>query len=652
MAMTSARDRSVYLETVTWEEALDRLLAALDEVGLTVLSEKVPVREALGRVTAEPVFAATSCPHYPAAAMDGFAVQAKDTFGARETAPVLLRLGQQAIYVDTGDPIPEGFDAVIMVEEVHQLKDAIEVISPAYPGQHVRQVGEDIVASEMLLPQGQQLGPAELGAMLAGGVTSVTVVRKPRVAIIPTGDELRQAGLPLAPGEIPEFNSTMIAGMVQEWGGLPMVQAPVPDDLELLVENVKRAVNVADVVVVNAGSSAGSQDFTARVVEGLGRLLVHGVAIRPGKPVVLGMVGRVPFLGLPGYPVSCWLTAGLFLRPLVYRMQGLQPPRAPRVEARLSRRVVSLGGVEEFVRVKLGRVRGEMIATPLSRGAGLISSVVRADGLLRIRRMSEGYMEGERVQVELLRPEYEVENTLMLIGSHDVALDLLGGIISRYSSGARISSVNVGSLGGLMAIKRGEAHAAGVHLLDEATGEYNVPYILRYLPECKVSLVTVAQRAQGFIVAKGNPLGITSVKDLRRPEVRFVNRQKGAGTRILLDYLLKKEGVEPGEVKGYANEQFTHMAVAAAVASGSADVGLGIHAAARALDLDFVPVHWELYQLCIPEETRNDPLVECMLQALNSDQFKSQMAALGGYDVTRTGEETVVLGRSCAHHDT
>lgn len=633
---------SVYLETVTWEEALDKLLTALEASGFSPQSELVPVTQAHGMVTAEPVFAVSSCPHYPAAAMDGYAVRASDTFGARETAPVVLRLGEKGAYVDTGDPVPEGFDAVVMVEEVHRVGDSIEITSPAYPGQHIRQVGEDIIASEMVLPQGQMLGPAELGAMLAAGVTQVRVIRKPRVHVIPTGDELRQAGPGLRPGEIPEFNSAMLAAMVNEWGGVPTVHRPIPDKLELLVEAVQGALGSADVIVMNAGSSAGSEDYTAEVVRRLGAVLVHGVAIRPGKPVVLGLIGRVPFLGLPGYPVSCWLTARLFLRPLLYRMQNLEPPRTVTVQARLSRRLVSPGGVEEFVRVKLGRVRGELVATPLPRGAGLISSVVRADGLVRIPRLSEGYLEGERVQVELLRPADEIENTVMLIGSHDVALDLLGGVIRRYSPGVRISSVNVGSLGGLTALKRGEAHAAGIHLLDETSGEYNVPYVRRYLPGTRVSLVTVAQRAQGFIVAKGNPHGISSVSDLCRPGVRFVNRQKGAGTRLLLDYLLKKEGIDPAKINGYQNEQFTHMAVAAAVASGTADAGLGILAAAKALDLDFVPLHWELYQLCIPEETRHDPLVECMLQALNSEEFKAQMAALGGYDVTRTGEETVV----------
>ncbi|HHV79437.1 MAG TPA: molybdopterin biosynthesis protein [Firmicutes bacterium] len=640
------RKDSVYLETVSREEALLKLLEAVKKAGIEPVEEEVRAEDALGRITSRPVFAAASCPHYAAAAMDGYAVRAADTFGARESAPIWLKVGEKAFYVDTGDAMPEGTDAVIMVEEVNREAGAsgegIEIISPVYPGQNVRQVGEDIVATEMLLPGRQVLGPADIGGLLAAGVTRVKVVRRPRVAVIPTGDELRPAGLGLKAGEIPEFNSAMISGLVREWGGVPVVEKVVPDEFDALVEAVRSAAGHADVVVMNAGSSAGSEDYTAQTVRQLGTLLVHGVAIRPGKPTVLGMVGRVPLVGLPGYPVSCWLSARLFLKPLLCYMSGLPEAPAQTVSARLSRRLVSSGGVEEFVRVKMGRVSGKLIATPLGRGAGLISSVMRADGLVRIPRLSEGYREGETVEVELLRPLAEIESTILMIGSHDVALDLLGAMIGGYKKGIRISSAHVGSLGGLMSLKRGEAHAAPTHLLDEATGEYNVSYVKKYLPGLKCSLVTVARRAQGFIVKKGNPLGIRGISDLLRPGVRFVNRQKGAGTRVLLDYLLKKENLSPSEIQGYQNEQYTHMAVAATVASGAADVGLGILAAARALGLDFVPVDWELYQLCIPEQHRHNPLVECMLELLRSDEFKKQMAGLGGYDVNETGEEIVI----------
>jgi putative molybdopterin biosynthesis protein len=366
-------------------------------------------------------------------------------------------------------------------------------------------------------------------------------------------------------------------------------------------------------------------------------LLVHGVAIRPGHPLVLGVAQNKALIGLPGYPVSAILTSELFLKPLLYRLQGLPVPTRPRATATITRKLLSPMGEEEYVRVKLGQVGERLIAAPLSRGAGVIMSMVRADGLVRIPRFSEGVLAGADVDVELLRGVDAIRQTVVAIGSHDLALDLLSNALARRTPGASLASANVGSLGGLLALARGEAHIAGSHLLDEQTGDYNVSYIKRHLADRRVTLVHLAGRVQGLIVPRGNPREVTSLSDLARPALRFVNRQRGSGTRVLLDFQLRQLGIDPNAIQGYEREQYTHLAVAADVASGAADVGLGILAAARALELDFVPLFNEHYQLVIPREHYESDVLAPMLEIIRGPRFQAEVDALGGYDVSDMG---------------
>jgi putative molybdopterin biosynthesis protein len=655
--------RRYYLEDLALDEAWQRFEQALGRAGglRGLASERVALADALGRTTYAPIWARLSSPHYHAAAMDGVAVRAADTFGASETSPRRLAVGRQAIWVDTGDPLPPDSDAVIMAEHVQTIdQETIEILAAVAPWQHVRPMGEDIVATELVLPENHLLRPVDLGALAAAGHVDVEVRRRPRVAIIPTGTELvslernddgrqtmddqippssivyRPSSAP-PPGAIIEFNSLILAGQVAEWGGLAERYPPVPDRRELLRAAVERGLAECDLVVVNAGSSAGSEDYTAAVLAELGEVAVHGVAIRPGHPVILAVAHGKPVLGLPGYPVSTTLTSELFLQPLVYRLQGQLPPRRPTIAATLSRKVHSPAGEDEFVRVTLGQVGQRMVAAPLARGAGVVMSLVHADGLLRIPRFSEGFHAGADVEVELLRDPAELAGTIVAIGSHDLALDLLSSHLRRFAPNARLVSANAGSLGGLLALKRGDAHLAGTHLLDEATGEYNRPFLARLLPGLDVLLVQLAGREQGLIVAPGNPQRIRDLEDLAQPGVRFVNRQKGAGTRVLLDYHLKQRGIPAERIAGYDREEYTHMAVAAAVLSGSASAGMGILAAARALGLDFIPLFKERYELAIPRQHWDNPLLMPLRQALDSPEYRQAVAGMGGYDVEQMG---------------
>ena len=632
--------RDYYLSDLPLDEALERFRALLDQSGiaLTTAFETIPLIEARGRVTAAPVWAVASSPHYDASAMDGIAVRAKETIGATESSPLRLSSPDQVRWVDTGDPMPDGFDSVIMVEHVHELDDAtIEIRAPVPPYHHVRPIGEDIVATELILPKNHVLRPVDLGACAAAGLTDVSVSRKPVVTIIPTGTELVPIGATLKPGDIVEFNSLIIGGLVDEWGGSSQTSPPVADDYEAIKTAVSNAAVESDIVLVNAGSSAGSEDYTAEIVADLGELAVHGVAIRPGHPVVLGVVNGKPTLGIPGYPVSAALSCELFVKPLIEKALGLREVSRDIADATIARNVHSPLGEDEYLRVKLGRVRERMVATPIQRGAGVIMSLVRADGLVKIPRLSEGVEAGTQVTVNLLRPLEAIEHTIVATGSHDLVLDLIASELTG-TGGVSFASSNVGSLGGLRAIDRGEAHLAGTHLLDEESGEYNVSFLRRYVRNQCVVLVNLVHRVQGFIIPKGNPASIESLNDLAREDIVFVNRQRGSGTRVLLDYKLVAAGIDTQQVAGYEREEYTHLAVAAAVAGGRANVGLGILSAARAIGMDFIPLFDERYDLAIPEDIYDSKLLAPMLQLIQSSDFRVKVEELGGYDAGQMGE--------------
>jgi len=632
----TAKGRTVFMNDIPFREAQNKFFSAL--APLSAGEEPVPTWDCLGRVTSRPVFARISSPHYHASAVDGVAVDAAVTFGARETQPKVLTVGKDAFWVDTGDSLPPGTNAVIMVEDVHEAKDgSLEILAPVAPWENVRVYGEDMVETELIVPSGWTLRPQDLGAILAGGVREAWVKKKPKVAVIPTGTELVPPWQDPGPGQIIEFNSTVLSSMLKEWGCEPQVFAIVPDDFEAIKETVRQALAECDIVLIGAGSSHGSEDYSSKVVSSLGELLVHGVATRPGKPVVLGTVQGKPVVGVPGYPVSAVLAMELFVRPLVLKMLGLPDPPPATVAATLSRSVTSPAGVDEFLRVKLGKVGDKIVATPIGRGAALTTSLVRSDGIVLIPMGREGFPAGREVQVTLHRPLHEVLGQVVAIGSHDPALDVIADLLRLRHPEMTLSSANQGSLGGLMALRRREAHMAGTHLLDEETGEYNIPYVKKYLQGVDVFLVTLVHRQQGFMVAPGNPKGIRDVEDLTRPDIEFVNRQKGSGTRVLLDYVLKEKGIDPAAVRSYEREEYTHTQVAAAVKSGAADAGLGVLSAARALGLDFIPWQEERYDLCIPLEYKDHPGVAAVLDVIRSPEFKRRVESLGGYSTRETG---------------
>ncbi len=628
-----------YLTNVPLEKAKKDYIEALIKAGFGAKSEKISVTEAAGRMTAEAVYAHICAPHYAASAMDGIAIDAKHSFGATETTPVTLSAGQFTV-VDTGDPIPESCDAVIMVEDIVKNNDgSVTLRASAAPWQHIRQIGEDICAGEMILGAHRKVTPASIGAMIAGGVPEIEVIKKPTVGIIPTGDEIVPPCTDPKPGDILEFNSSIFSAMLTEWGAVPVTYPIVKDEFEKIKAAVKKAADECDMVILNAGSSAGREDFSCKVIEELGSVLYHGIAIKPGKPAILGICGGKPVLGVPGYPVSGIIVMEELLRPIVALCTENKEKEEKYLDAVLTRPVVSGLKYQEFVRVRMGYVGDRLTASPLSRGSGVVSSFMKADGILEIPQDCEGYEAGESVKVRLLNSEEKLRNALVVIGSHDPLLDELADMLHTDERKLYMSSSHVGSMGGIMAMRRGESHAAGCHLLDTETGEYNIAFLRKYFPKRDVHLIRCVGRQQGLMLAKGNPFRITDFEDIARDNIRYVNRQKGSGTRILTDYLCKTHGMNSEKIYGYEREELTHTSVAAQIASGSADAGMGIYSAAQLYGLDFLPICIEEYDLLIPDHAWETPMVKRLLETMKSEAFKKRLLSMGGYTIDRPGEE-------------
>ncbi len=628
--------RKVYLSNTPRKEALELFL---NKVEIPRSMEIIAVAESTGRVTSEPVFARLSMPGYHAAAMDGIAVRAESTFGASDQNPLILKPEDDYCYINTGGPLPADFNAVIKIEDIQPFDDeSVEILNPATPWQHVRAVGEDVVAGEIIVQAKHRLKPPDLGALLAGGISEVRVLKKPKVAIIPSGSEVIEPGRERKPGSVPDFNSTVIASYLHEWGAEPEIMPIVPDEPANIRTAVTAALEIHDLIIVIAGSSAGAKDFTFTVIEELGEVFLHGVATRPGKPTILGQANNKPVIGLPGYPVSAYMSLEWFVQPLLCRYLGLPVPQREKHPVTLGRRIISEIGVEEFIRMTVGYVDGRYMANPLTRGAGVTMSMVRADGLLVIPPNSLGFEQDETVDIELYRPLSELRCNLLAAGSHDLIIDLLGTALKERDPQVNITSSHLGSMGGIAAIGRGQAHLAGVHLFDPDTKEYNQSYIRKMLPDKKTHLVNLTYRMQGWIVPRGNPEGINRIEDLAEKKLAFINRQKGAGTRILFDHLLQEAGLSAKDIYGYEREEHTHLNIAAAVAAGTARVGLGILPAAKAFDLDFVPLIEERYDLLLSDSFYTSKEANLLLDIITDPLFQKQVEDMGGYSMRDAGK--------------
>lgn len=629
--------QKIYLSNYELKDALDEYFSKINHVFLK--KELINTEESLGRVTAEAIYSKISSPFYNCSAMDGIALHSSKSIGASENNFITLEETKDYIVVDTGDPIPNEYECVIMVEDLIKVGDnKVQIYKSAAPWQNIRPLGEDIVENQLIIPSGSVIRPVDIGAMLAGSVNNIEVYKKPVVGIIPTGTELVEPGSDLKVGDIIDFNSRVFSAQVIEYGGIPKRYNIVKDDYNTLKETLAKAVSECEIVIINAGSSAGREDYTSDIISDLGEVYIHGIAIKPGKPAIMGQIKNKPVIGIPGYPVSAYFIMENVIKKVIKSYQGLELIQPQMVEATLSRRVMSSLKYLEFIRMKLGYVKNKIIATPLSRGAGATMSLVRADGILEVPQNVEGIESGVKVQIRLMKDIEEIKNTVVCIGSHDPILDILSDMIHLKNKHYYLSSAHTGSMGGIMAIKNEETHIAPIHLLDMDTGKYNLSYINKYLKNKDIALIKVVKRIQGLIVQKGNPLDIKNISDIPERNLRFVNRQRGAGTRLLLDFNLKKLNISPDKINGYEREEFTHLSVAAAVANGDVDCGLGVYSAAKMMGLDFIPVCNEEYDFAVPKDYLEMKEIKTLIDVMKSNEFLNELDILGGYDYSDIGK--------------
>lgn len=604
-------DRVIFHNLVTLEEATRLLLKYARPLG----EEEVDITQAYGRVLSRDVVAPVDVPPFDRSTVDGYAVLAESTYGASELTPLGLKVVDrveagrwphsavapgEAAEVATGAPLPRGANAVVMVEYTQEVGEFVKIFRPAAPGENVMSAGSDISAGEVALRRCTRLTAREVGVLAAVGLKAVPVFKKPRVAIISTGDELQQPGAALQLGKLYDVNSYTLAAAIQEAGGTPIIFGIVKDEVEEYRWAIERALAVGDVVLISGGTSAGVADLTYRVLGELGEVLFHGIMVRPGKPTLAAAVGDKVVVGLPGYPSSALMIFHTVVRPLLLKTQCIEPEAPAVYRAKLAFSIEGAKGRRALYPVVL-IARGDTYrAFPLYAESGAISVLSKADGYIVVGENVEYMAEGEEVEVYLFERYKPAE--MYFIGSHDPHLDQ---VLARRN----VKTVYVGSMGGLLALRRGEADIAGSHIYDPDAGEFNVPYVKK-LAARDVAVVGLFEREQGLIVQKGNPKDITDIEDLLKPGVVMVNRPRGTGTRSLLDLHLKKIGERRGEpfealakkIVGYTHEVKTHTAVAAAVAQGRADVGMGVRYAAELYGLDFIPVGWEQYDLVARRE--------------------------------------------------
>ena len=633
----SVNDRNIYLDKKTLSQARNIWFNMLE--GRELKTEIIPAENAAGRISAEAVRARRSAPHFYAAAMDGYALRAEDTEGVNERNPCTFDVPEQAFEVNTGSAVPEEFNAVIKVEDVEQIdENSIRIFSSVPPWHNLRSIGESVLKGDQLLTTRERITPYHVGALLEAGLLEVEVIKKPQLSVIPTGDEIIPPHQEPDRGETVDFNSAMITAGSRKAGALVERHPIIPDKPEKIEDELQKAVSQSDMVAVIAGSSAGSRDYTADIIDEMGEIWVHGVDIMPGKPVLLGEIDSTPVVGLPGYPLSCLLDFDLFLKPALLKLSGSEPEEVESWDVRIKRKISSTPGVLEFIRVNL-RQEEELIAAPRRRGSAAMKSLLQADGYLKIPPEKEGLFSGEVAEIIPLTSRKDVENSLLLLGSNDPALEELRELLAQKDDFGQLKLQSRGSQAGIHALLRGEADVAAAHLLDPETGEYNIPYLAE-VAEDDYKLITLAWRRQGFIFREDSSLSeIENLSQLSRSDHTFINRQRGAGTRILLDYHLSRQGIEPDDIKGYNKEEYTHAAVAQAVSSGAADVTLGIKAAARSFDLCFKPLFTERFELIYPADLSDDRRMTAMKEVISSLGFEKSLQELGGYLLEETGLE-------------
>lgn len=627
--------RKVYLDNYDLNQAIDLYLNDLKDK-IELKTELVKATDALNMISSEAVYAKVSSPNYNASAMDGIMVVAAKTVSASESTPLILSKDQYQ-YVDTGDVISPEFDAVVMIENVIFDGDKAMLVKPVSYFENIRPIGEDITQTQMIIPSFHQIQAVDMGPLMASQNEYIKVFSKLKVAIIPTGSEIVDVSTKkLEDGMIIDSNSSMIRSLANNLGLETKVYQIIKDEYELLKTTIKQAALECDIVLINAGSSAGSEDYTVKVIEELGHVSLHGIAIKPGKPAILGTIDQAMVIGLPGYPVSTYIVFEQVFKPVLLKLLH-QKTYQEKISAKATKTAYSSLKHLEFVRVKVGYVNNEFVATPLARGAGISMSLAEADGMVVVVKESEGFKQGDQVEVVLFKPLEKLKNQITIIGSHDLILDVMQDCVNQLDYAYPLSSSHVGSYAGLIALKNNECDLASTHILAE-DGTYNIKIIQEIFKDEKMILIKGVKRRQVLGLLKGNPKQIKGISDLARADVKYVNRQKGSGTAILLDSLLKANKINPQDVNGYNFIMPSHFNVGAAIVNKTADAGILIKSIADIMNLDYIELMSEEYDFVIRAKDFNTPKIQAFISLLNSDLFKDSLSQFDSYDTSLSGK--------------
>jgi len=582
-------------------------------------------------------------PHYQASAVDGYAVVSAQTAYASPARPVELPV-EKVLWVNTGGWVPEPFDAVVMIEDVAESGDGSILVSRAHSkGANIRPVGEDVSKGQIIARKGEKLTPCHKALLAAAGWKDVPVFPLPRVIFIPTGDEIRSIkesgpATPLEPGTVPETNSLLLSGLFELWGFPLDIHPVVPDNLEIIEQTVRKALSDYDVVLIGAGTAKGKRDHSAEILSRLGTLQFRWVRMKPGRPVMLGEVSGKPLVALPGFPMSTLVAAWSVVYPILKILEGDGPAKKhgiseplcvrEEVSTKLLMHYSSPQGVSDWLRLRCAGIEGQRYSWIMPAGSSTMWSMAEADGFSLLSETDLEFPKGSRIHVWIVKP-VNWEKRALYQGSNDPGIERLPSYVS--ARGAEMIIRSVGSLGGVMALARGEGHMAACHLLDPETGQYNTPYIASLPGADEWERIHVFNRLQGFLVQRGNPKGLKNVQDLGREDITIVNRQSGAGTRVLLDALLAEARISCQNVRGYETIAITHLDAAGRVAANAADTALAIKAVADAMELDFIPVTEEPFELFVPKKFLDHPGVAASLEALEDPAWKQEVDALGGY---------------------
>jgi putative molybdopterin biosynthesis protein len=656
-------ERRIFRTLVSLEEANEKLLRFYEPS--PVGKEKVPLQKALGRVLSDDIISDIDVPSFDRATMDGYAVIAEETFGADEDHPKTFQVigrgeaGERpglevtfgkAVEIATGAPMPKGANSVVMVEYTDEKNGCIQVRKAVTPGENVMGAGSDIMAGETVLRKGEMITSREMGVVAALGLDTISVYRKPKVAIVSTGNEIVTVGEKLEYGKIFDINANSLIGAVIESGCEPIYVGIVRDNSNEMTEKIGKTLEVADVVITSGSTSAGVGDRLHTILNSFGQpgVVVHGLSVKPGKPAVVAVAKKKPVFALPGYPTSAMVVFQVLVKPLLLKMSGLNETQTENMlQAKLAVKIFSSGGRREFmpVHVILDEL-DEYVAYPITGGSGAITSYAMADGFIDIPSDRKLLDEGERVAVTLFNQQLKPPN-LTIIGSHCVGIDVLLGRIRATHPEFSAKIVNIGSMGGLNAVTGGEADIAGIHIIDETSGEFNIPYVKRSTASKKLLLFRGYNRELGLVVQKGNPKSIAGFEDLVRKDVSFMNRNAGSGTRILTDLKLReiarRKSLTFDEVKlsinGYTLEGKSHSAVATAIIQGRADVGIAIKAVTKDRPLEFIPVINEHFDFVTLEPRLQKQSVGIFLATLRSKEFREELErkAIGMKAVPETG---------------